>query len=203
MAEYKLFEDDIPHVSTAAFHEHRERAPHLEQPAHKARLIQAADFVREAALDASKQVTVSDLGCGDGGLLSLISPMPAVSSCWGYDFQPSNKKGWRDRGVTAYLQDAFGPNKHNLQYGSVSITTEVLEHLANPHRAVHFLSGRSSYLIASSPYDEHAGSHDECHAWAWDMEGYKAMIEANGFTVIRHVAIDKKFQVLLARATRL
>lgn len=201
MAEYKLFEGDVPFVSTEAFHHHRDRAPHLEQPTHQPRLFQARDFVVRASQNDGGQVSVSDLGCGDGGLLSLLQPLPEVSRCWGYDFQPSNEQGWRERGVTAERRDVFGVDRDTIQYGRVVVTTEVLEHLADPHAAVRKFAEQADYLVASSPHDEHAGSHDECHAWAWDMEGYRNLVEDNGFEVIEHVRVDWKFQALLAVRT--
>jgi hypothetical protein len=87
VTEHKLFTGDIPHVSTAAFHADRERAPHLEQPAHWARLQRARLFVGDASralLDAGHTtlVSVSDLGCGDGGLLQLLTDLPDVTG-WG------------------------------------------------------------------------------------------------------------------------
>lgn len=198
MAEWKLFEGATPHVSTAEFHAPRPRAPHLEQPTHQPRLFQARDFVVRASQNDGGQVSVSDLGCGDGGLLSLLQTLPEVSRCWGYDFQPSNSVAWPERGVTAELRDVFGKDSDTIQYGRVVVTTEVLEHLADPHGVVRNFANHCDYLVASSPHDETAASHDECHSWAWDMEGYKALVESNGFRVLEHVRVDWKFQALLA-----
>lgn len=198
MTEYKLFEGDVPHVSTFEFHEHRERAPHLEQGAHQARLYQARDFVEKACDIDLEPVSVSDLGCGDGGLLSMLQLLPQVSRCWGYDFAPANEGGWAERGVTATRKDAFGVDRDSIQYGRVAVTTEVLEHLANPHEVVRYLATKVNYLVASSPHDETSDYHDECHAWAWDMPGYRALVEDNGFRVLEHVRVDGKFQCLLA-----
>lgn len=199
MTEYKLFEGES-YVSTFEFHEHRERAPHLEQMGHRARLHQAADFVKEAARFDGEAVSVSDLGCGDGGLLSLLKDSPQVSRAWGYDFAPANVAGWAERGVTATLWDVFNytGEENPVEFGRVSVTTEVLEHLVDPHGVVAGLAEVSNYLVASSPYDESDVSHDECHSWAWDMDGYRAMVEAGGWSVIQHTAVDSKFQVLLA-----
>lgn len=201
MAEWKLFEGDTPFVSTAAFHEHRQRAPHLEQEAHKARLNKAAEFVQAACLHDGEACSVSDLGCGDGGLLSIVQNYSCVSRAWGYDFQPTNEQGWRERGVSARQADVFNEDSNDaVVFGRISVTTEVLEHLADPHKVVRGIAYMSNYLVASSPYDEHGGpgGHDECHAWAWDMEGYRALVENNGWVVQDHVAVDAKFQVLWA-----
>lgn len=197
MAEYKLFEGDTPYVSTAAFHAHRERAPHLEQEAHQQRLQTAAQFVQDACLADGEACSVSDLGCGDGGLLSVVQQYSCVSRAWGYDFQPSNQAGWEQRGVVGYLKDVFGADRDDIQFGRITVMTEVLEHLANPHEEVKWVARESNFLVASSPYDESAASHDECHAWAWDVEGYRALIEQGGFRVVQHVPLDWKFQVIL------
>jgi hypothetical protein len=90
-----------------------------------------------------------------------------------------------------------------LKIGDIVVMTEVLEHLADPHG----LLGRiaqieaASYVVASSPRLEHAGSHDASHAWAWDDAGYARLFEDRGFGLLRHERADG-FQVLLARTPR-
>lgn len=196
MTEWKLFTGDVPHVSTAAFHQDRERAPHLEQPVHQPRLTRAAQFVLEAvARIGGDHVTVADLGCGDGGLLSLVTPIPDTN-CWGYDFQPSNQAGWVERGVRAFALDVFGADRAAVQLGDISVCTEVLEHLADPHGAVRWIGGTSRFLVASSPWNESPVSHDECHAWCWDHDGYRALIEQGDYRVLRHETVGQ-FQLIL------
>lgn len=197
MAEYKLFEGDTADVSTFGFHEHRERAPHLEQWVHQGRLKLAADMVREAVDRVEGRVTapaeVIDLGCGDGGLLSLISRLPWVNA-WGYDFQPSNAQGWLERNVSALALD-FVSEFDSIPDADVYVMTEVLEHLTDPHGMVKKIAARGAQIVASSPWTEHAGSHDACHAWAWDQAGYKALLERAGYMVVRHEE-DGMFQVI-------
>lgn len=197
MAEYRFFEGDVPHVSTPEFHADRERAPHLEQPAHRPRLEAAVGLVEYVA-DLVGPVTVSDLGCGDGGLLSLVQKLPGVSQAWGYDFQPSNADGWAERGVNATQADVFGSDRHRVRLGDVAVTTEVLEHIATPHEVVRWIGERSSWLVASSPWMEGPGGHDECHAWAWDPAGYRALIIQGGFEVVKHGTVGA-FQLILGR----
>lgn len=203
MTEWKLFTDEEAFVSTEAFHAHRERAPHLEQPVHQGRLALAADFVRDA-IDhvqgrTSKPAFVVDLGCGDGGLLSLISRYPfAISK--GYDFQPSNADGWTERNVDAEALN-FVAQWDNVDDADVYVMTEVLEHLTDPHGMLRKIreKGDQVQVVASSPWTEHAGSHDECHAWAWDQDGYRELFVQSGFNVLRQDTTGM-FQVIHVRA---
>jgi hypothetical protein len=82
--------------------------------------------------------------------------------------------------------------------GDIAVTTEVLEHLAHPHDVVtRIRTAGARFLVASSPWNEHPGSHDACHAWAWDAEGYAALLTQGGWHVQRHDIVGQ-FQVVLA-----
>ncbi len=191
MSEWRLSDEDVPHVSTAEFHAHRERAAHLEDPLHRPRLDLAASFVLDAVERGAK--TASDLGCGDGGLLSLIQPHVTA---WGYDFCPANSAGWSERGVNAEFLDVFGADRDRVNLGDVTCVTEVLEHLADPHGAVRWIGTCSRYIVASSPWNETSSAHDECHAWAFDPDGYCELIEQGGFEVLRYEQVGR-FQLIL------
>lgn len=175
LSEWRLFDGDVPHVSTFAFHEHRDRAPHLEQTMHRDRLLRTAELVR-----ALSPASVVDLGCGDGGLLSLIADIPS----WGYDWHPASAQGWAERGVHAEHLDVFN-GRQVPRWGQVAVLTEVLEHLAGPHGVVEWVSRHAEYVVASSPKDETDQSHGDCHAWAWDMAGYEALF-APHFEILTH-----------------
>lgn len=191
MTEWKLFDGDTARVSTAEFHAGRARAAHLEDPLHRPRLELAAEFVREAiGLGAG---SLSDLGCGDGGLLTLVQDqIPAR----GYDFCPANTGGWPERGVKAEFLDVFGADRDQVVFGDITVVTEVLEHLTDPHGAVRWIGEHSPFIVASSPWTETREAHDECHAWAFDMVGYLNLIQQGGYTVLRHKTVGC-FQVVL------
>ncbi len=192
--QWKLFDGDVADVSTADFHRDRPRARHLEEGLHRGRLHTAAAFVSVATtLGAS---TVSDLGCGDGGLLSLLAENPRITRAWGYDFAPANTEGWNERGVTAALLDVFGDDRDKVEHGDVTVVTEVLEHLTDPHAAVAWIGRHSRFIVASSPWDEYPGRQDVCHAWAFDHDGYRQLIEHGGYRVLQHRDVDR-FQVIL------
>ena len=189
MAEYRLQETNYP--STYAYHEHRERAPHLEQPWQAARLHKAFDMIKSV-----NPTSVVDLGCGDGGLLSLLPPIPA----WGYDFQNSNVAGWVERGVTAEQRDVFNDLPEDIRWGELAVATEVLEHLDDPHAAVRWIGDHVRYIVASSPDNEkpEEGADHDSHLWGWDMAGYAKLFTDSGFVVVEHVLVDWS-QVILVR----
>jgi SAM-dependent methyltransferase len=194
MTEWKFFDADVAEVSTAEFHAHRERARHLEEEGHRARLNAAAGYVLAAARLLDGPAEVSDLGCGDGGLLSLIQR--DVESAWGYDFAPANAAGWDERKVLALQLDVFGADRDRVRFGDITVVTEVLEHLTDPHGAVRWIGDNSRFIVASSPHDEGPWGHDECHAWAFDRDGYRALIEQGGYRILRHENAGR-FQVIL------
>jgi 2-polyprenyl-3-methyl-5-hydroxy-6-metoxy-1,4-benzoquinol methylase len=206
--EYKLFDTLEAGVSTFEFHEHRERAPHLEQPVHQPRLSMAYDFIRDAADNASwnrtQPLKLVDLGCGDGGLLSRISRLAFIDA-EGFDFQPSNKAGWEERNVTATALN-FVESFDEVPDADIYVITECLEHLTDPHDMLAKIATRKAphteavRVVASSPWTESDISHDACHAWAWDEQGYRLMFRDAGFKVERQETIGM-FQVILGVAT--
>lgn len=197
MTEHRFFTDDVAHVSTFAFHEHRERAPHLEQDVHRPRLEKAAELLRSIASRAS--LTLSDLGCGDGGLLSLVQR--DFYHAWGYDFAPANAAGWAERGVEAQALDVFGVDRGRVVLGDVVAMTEVLEHLTHPREVLGWLrtayAQRVRYLVLSSPWNETPESHCGEHAWAWDEAGYEKLLYDTDWLAVAHERVGG-FQVVLA-----
>lgn len=198
--EWKLFAGDVPYVSTFDYHEHRERAPHLEQSDHRPRLELAAEFVRRCYEEGHASHTdfnVVDLGCGDGGLLQLLNGMrlPEMEA-QGWDFAPGSVEGWQERGVNCSSRNVFplppDPNLINpdllqdIEDAHVVVMTEVLEHLARPHEVLRAIAELPTerYIVVSSPWNETDRIHADCHAWAWDMEGFTSMIESAGFGIL-------------------
>lgn len=197
MTEWQLFEPDtVPEFTTAAWYDGRDRAPHLEQSGHRARLLAASGYV--VRLVATYGLTsLVDLGAGDGGLLSLVRDIPGLDASWGYDLQQSNvAPAVAARGVDVRYGDVV---TGDVQWAEIAVCTEMLEHLIDPHAFLRRLSGHSLAIVASSPVDENRHSHYEFHTWAWDMAGYRALIEQAGFVVERHEVVDA-FQLILGVA---
>jgi Methyltransferase domain len=205
MSEWRLFpEGTVPVHTTAAWYAGRERAPHLEQAGHTQRLYEAAAQVHAAARDlVDGKPTVSDLGAGDGGLLCLLNP-DQFTAVWGYDLAPANVEGaWNGRHVNVEYGDVVAgwcqltgfEQRTPISFGTVSVATEMLEHLVDPHGFVRTIGQNSRVLVASSPWMERPGAAYEFHTWAWDPDGYRAMLEQGGFEVVKQ-QICGGFQVL-------
>jgi 2-polyprenyl-3-methyl-5-hydroxy-6-metoxy-1,4-benzoquinol methylase len=195
--ETRLFpEGTIPEYTTDAWYAERESAPHVDQDAHRPRLDVAAQFVVQAY---EPGMIVVDLGSGDGGLLWLISAQVPPHLRWGYDLQQSNVDAAAARGQNVMYGNVL---TDDISYGDICVTTEMLEHLIDPHAYVRHLSSKVKYLVASSPAFETADAHYEYHTWAWDKDGYAEMLVNNGFSVVRHDIVGP-FQVVLAISTHL
>lgn len=204
MGEWRLFpEGTVPEYTKPDWYAGRDRAPHLEQGEHRDRLIEAAAQVHAAAIEFFDHMpTVSDLGAGDGGLLSILDRSRIIAA-WGYDLQQTNVdaarsqrcadvvlgdvvEGW----ATPYSRLGTIP----IQFGDISVCTEMLEHLIDPHWFVKSIV-RSRVLVASSPWTERPGSAYEFHTWAFDPDGYRALLEQGGYRVVRQ-ELRGMFQIL-------
>ena len=179
--EWKLFDGDTHEFETREWYADREAAHHLEQSEHRERLLRV--FEMSMTLSAVLPVkTISDLGCGDGGLLYLMQGNKDFK-CWGYDLAPNNVKHAQDvRGVDVRYTDFKSDS--TIEYGDLTIMSEVLEHLTNPHEVLRELP--SDHIIISSPLNENDVDHYEFHLWAWDWEGFEALVEQAGYKVIYH-----------------
>lgn len=214
--EDKLFNGKMSPVSTEVFHKFRDRANHWEQGHQRPRMEMALNFIG-LAIDkfqlGDAVPSLVDLGCGDGGLLEQVMiRYPQLRKVWGFDFQPSNvKAAQEERGLPVTHADVFNSAvfdrdtavHHGMYVADIVVMTEVLEHLESPQRVLRRISDfdATDYIIASSPWGEHRDSHDACHAWAWDQEGYEALFNEAGWRIVRHEVVDWS-QVVWAEVCR-
>jgi len=194
MGQWRLFpEGTVPEYTKPSWYAGRDRAPHLEEGAHRDRLIEAANQVHAAVALFGYTPTVSDLGAGDGGLLSILD-RSRILAAWGYDLQQTNVDAARgERGVSVSLGDVVegwlrtepGGPMLPIRFGDISVCTEMLEHLVDPHWFVKSIV-QSRVLVASSPWTERPGNAYDFHAWAFDQDGYRSLLEQGGYRVVRH-----------------
>lgn len=208
--EWQLFDEGtVPEWTQPSWYEGRERAPHLEQDLHRPRLLEAAEQVNAAAEKYGCD-SVVDLGAGDGGLLQLLyagkhSRWNGINA-WGYDLQPTNVAGAKERGVPVFhgnviagvefLGRSEGGTEQTLpiDWGQIAVATEMLEHLLDPKAFVREIAAHARVLVASSPHTERPGNAYGFHTFAWDLDGYRALMEQAGFEVVRQEPVGM-FQV--------
>jgi hypothetical protein len=188
---WRLFEaGTVPEYTQPEWYAGRDRAPHLEQAGHRERLTLTARLINEHVV-GTDLATLSDLGAGDGGLLSLLDPSIRA---WGYDLQQSNLDGAAERGVDVRYGDVV---TGDIDWGDIVVATEMLEHLVDPHGLVCRIRANARVLVCSSPWHERAGGAYEFHTWAFDPVGYRALVRKAGFEVLRH-EFSGPFQIILA-----
>jgi 2-polyprenyl-3-methyl-5-hydroxy-6-metoxy-1,4-benzoquinol methylase len=216
MGEWRLFEEGtVPEWTRPDWYAGRERAPHLEQELHRPRLLEAAEQINAAA-EKYDCDTLVDLGAGDGGLLQLLyggrkSRWNGMTA-WGYDLQPENVTGAMERGVPVFYGDVIAgveflgrasdgtEQKMPIDWGEIAVATEMLEHLVDPHGFVREIAKHAKVLVASSPHTERPGAAYGFHTFAWDLDGYRALLEQAGFEVVRQEPVGM-FQVCTAVRT--
>lgn len=204
MTEYRLFpEGTVPVYSLPNFFEQHPWINPDHQRGHQQRMDMTEALVRSYLADTELS-TVTDLGCGDGSLLGRLQDLP--QRMWGYDAGSQNVQQGQHHGLDVRQGNLYDPV--DFEYGDLLVCTEVVEHLLDPHRYVAGLPG--SHLILSSPSAETNEWYYEHHTWAWDLDGYKALAEEAGWTVLRQVECDaetnyhcgherpQKFQALVA-----
>lgn len=182
MTEWKLFDGTEPACSTIEFFETHPWVPPECQTGHAQRMEMVAKLIR-SVLPEHQPASISDLGCGDGSLLGLIAGIPV--SMWGYDMGAENISMARARGLDVRRGDILSDE---VEFGELIVCCEVVEHLAHPHEFLRGLPG--SLLIVSSPSAETDEWHYADHTWAWDLDGYAALVEGGGWSVVRHVECD-------------
>jgi len=188
--EYAFFDRSTgqpPYFSTQEFHNDREAAPHIEQHGmQRDRLILAAEFVKELVEQNPEIQTVTDVCCGDGGLLEYLRPFldERGIKTYGYEFQPSNiKDGVNKRGVDVRYADVAN---EDIELGELTIMTECLEHFHKPHEMVQKVAEQSKFIVISGPNGEVPEAHYELHTWGWSWPAYEKLIEQAGYSVLRH-----------------
>jgi 2-polyprenyl-3-methyl-5-hydroxy-6-metoxy-1,4-benzoquinol methylase len=187
LTEYRLFDpENPPEWLDSAWWTETGNCNHLDNWVHVARLTCSA----ETALLAAKELggaQITDLGAGDGGLLSLL-PEPYRSVSYGYEIITDSVRYANEVRKVDVRPAHVTRDVATLNIAPVAVCTEMLEHLADPDAFVTALREHAGakHLIASSPHSETDQHHEWNHAWAWDHDGYRDLFERNGWAVRSH-----------------
>jgi predicted TPR repeat methyltransferase len=187
----------VPEFTQPEFFVRHDWIPPALQLGHAERLELVATMVAELA-----PATVVDLGAGDGSLLGRLAELGI--SGHGYDLGAAN----RDRATRAG-RDVRAANivddLEKLDLADLIVCTEVVEHLLDPHGWLRRLAAAAGdrLVVLSSPSSETDVDHYEHHAYAWDCDGYRELVEAAGFVVLEHRTVSAgrlEFQAVVIRA---
>lgn len=202
--EFRLFTK--PHSADEMFYHDRPASDHINEPAHRDRLIHTVEVVEKLILDTRlapeswPNLSVADWGCGNGGFLNELSSRVPGVRMWGYDLSPRALEDAKARyGVNAEFKDI---TKDDVEVGHVTVLTELLEHMVDPHGLLHRLKRLGAdWVVASCPAYEDPIKHYEHHLWCWLAGGFGLMFERCGYRVIRHYVFHPgATQFVVARA---
>lgn len=204
MTEHRLFDPaDPPAWLNPKWWVDTPNCDHLAHPAkvHDARIRHAADMA-VMTMGMNNLDEIVDIGAGDGAVLEIIAKRSGFASC-GYEIVKDSVRHARQvRGVdvaeaNVTYEALSGMDTDFTRHMSpatrdkrLTIATEFFEHLADPHAMVRWLSTRTEWIVASSPWGETPEHHEHNHAWAWDRIGYASLFEDNGFHVVDHQDVE-------------
>lgn len=196
MTEWKLFPDnEFPVFTQPNFFEGLAWVDPIHQVGHTERTDMVAAFIFDHYRREMKKnlPSIIDLGCGDGSLLAkLQSKFKYHQDLYlaGYDICDASLAVAYEKGLRVGKANILDLKEVMHSLGDYVVLTEVLEHLKDPHG---YLTELYKYcpittrLIVSSPSAEDDQWHYEDHAWAWDMDGYRELLDHNGWHVFDQV----------------
>lgn len=155
------------------------------QPGFPRRAKMVTDLAQLLVELRSEITVITELGCGDGSLLATLAELPKIDGCVGYEIGAGDVAAAQARGLEVRQADIL---TDDLFYGGLLIASEVLEHLTDPVAFLKALPAR--LLIASSPSLETGDWNNPIHSWAWDLDGYRDLLERGGWKVLYQTDCD-------------
>lgn len=186
---YRFFDPSQPKFHDREFYQDREAIDHILQPNHRERLLRTlSDVSFVSALDPTCQ-TLTDLGCGTGGLLNAVRQRHPSFKVQGFDLCPQ---------AVQYAQSIYNLDvscvdfvNEPVQVGQIVVLAEVLEHLVEPEKLLVSLRPHARWLVVSCPYGENNERHYEYHLWAWDPNDFIQMFLSAGYGFETHAVYPR------------
>jgi predicted TPR repeat methyltransferase len=182
---YRYFTE--PKFHDAAFYKDRPVSDHIHEPAQRIRMLKTLADV-EWILDVDPKLkSVTDLGCGNGGMLWELQRRRDIE-CWGYDLSPAAVEFAKNEyQVDAELKDF---TQEEVELGDVTVITETLEHLVDPQGLLARIVKQTRFVCASVPAAEDDKKRYEFHLWAWEPAAFQYMFRKLGYDVLLHYVFN-------------
>lgn len=140
--------------------------------------------------------SITDVGCGDGGLFSIIHDFK--SEYIGIDLAEANinyaRDQFSDKPNVEFVHEDF--TQHPINQTDLVICCETLEHLVDPVKLLKSLP--TKFLIASVPMNETKRKHGKYHLWAWDETEFRGLVKNCGYKIIHTARANQRTQIVLA-----
>jgi len=135
------------------------------------------------ALALGAPETVCDPACGDASVVTAAHALSPIKRAILGDISPDTvaKLVPLDPGfeVDRRVADA-SKTLRSLDHVDAIVLTEFLEHIIDPDAVLRLARQKARWLVASSPITD-GRDHTKQHYWAFDMEGYREMLEEAGW----------------------
>lgn len=179
MTEWRLFpEGEVPYFTTKEFFDKHPWIDPVHQMGYVERTDMAEQEIRKLLLAQPDIKCIVDLGCGDGDLMYRLRDFTGVDFA-GFTGGVENVRKATEKGLNVSCHDFV---TSPVKYGDLTVLTEVLEHLADPHAFLPTVTSR--WLVVTSPSAESNTWHYKDHAWAWDLQGYADLVANSGWKVL-------------------
>lgn len=138
---------------------------------------------------------LTDLGCGDGGLLRLLSQTSPFIKLKGIDIAEANVNYANKELASLDIKYADFTKMDSIK-SEVIVCCETLEHLDDPKKLLKSLD--TKYIIVSVPMNENAKRNSRYHLWAWNEDEFQKTIKDCGYKIIHTVRVNVRTQIVLA-----
>lgn len=136
------------------------------------------------AVSLAEPQTACDPACGDGTVLLAAHKLSPLEKVTFGDISRDTLKHLLPKEfpfpVDIVCQDAL-KTIGDLERVDCIVLTEILEHLEDPDELLRLAHEKAEWLVASSPIVPDGNDHTDQHLWAFDMDGYREMLEGAGW----------------------
>lgn len=169
----------------------------------------ARTFVTAGLIAWQKPFSIIDPAAGDGSIVMAANSLRPIGEIRLGDISHPSCVALKSIPIVdeVYEGDIY---EHIESLGDkvfdMAVLTETIEHVERPGTLLYNTSHNAKYLVASSPAMRPGQIDDNPeHLWMFDLEGYRGLLENNGWTPLNHTVMyfpqyPYDFQIWVARS---